>query len=65
MWSVFNQNLFSFAGDDDRQDVKVIILQLIIKFSLPNKWSIGVSEMNITYDWGKKYLAQSYPGDEG
>ena len=52
MWSVFNQNLFSFAGDDDRQDVKVSILQLIIKFSLPNKWSIGVSEMNITYDWG-------------
>ena len=53
MWSVFNQNLFSFAGDDDRQDVKVSILQLIIKFSLPNKWSIGVSEMNITYDWEK------------
>lgn len=53
MWSVFNQNLFSFAGDDDRQDVKVSILQPIINFSLPNKWSIGVSEMNITYDWGK------------
>jgi hypothetical protein len=53
MWGVFNQNLFSFAGDDDRQDVKVSILQPIINFSLPNKWSIGVSELNITYDWEK------------
>jgi hypothetical protein len=53
MWGVFNQNLFSFAGDNDRDDVNVSILQPIINFSLPNKWSIGVSEMNITYDWEK------------
>ena len=27
------------------------ILQPIVNYSLPNKWSIGASEMNITYDW--------------
>ena len=51
MWGAFNQNLFSFAGDDDRDDVNVSILQPIVNYSLPNKWSIGVSEMNIAYDW--------------
>ena len=51
MWGLFNQNLFSFAGDDDRDDVNVSILQPIINYSLPNKWSIGTSEMNVTCDW--------------
>ena len=53
MWGVFNQNLFSFAGDNDREDVNVSIVQPIINYSLPNQWSIGTSEMNITYDWEK------------
>jgi hypothetical protein len=53
MWGLFNQNLFSFAGDDDREDVNVSILQPIINYSLPDKWSIGTSEMNVTYDWEK------------
>ena len=53
MWGVFNQNLFSFAGPSDRDDVGVSIIQPIVNYSLPNKWSIGVSEMNITYDWEK------------
>jgi hypothetical protein len=53
MWGLFNQNLFSFAGDDDREDVNVSILQPIVNYSLPEKWSIGTSEMNITYDWKK------------
>ena len=53
MWGVFNQNLFSFAGPSDRDDVGVSILQPIINYSLPDKWSIGVSEMNIAYDWEK------------
>lgn len=53
MWGVFNQNIFSFAGDSDREDLGVSILQPIINISLPNKWSIGVSKMNITYDWEK------------
>jgi hypothetical protein len=48
LWGVFNQNLFSFAGDDDREDVNVSILQPIVSYSLPYKWSIGTSEMNVT-----------------
>jgi hypothetical protein len=53
MWGLFNQNLFSFAGSSDREDVNVSILQPIINFSLPDRWSIGTSEMNVTYDWKK------------
>lgn len=53
MWGVFNQNLFSFAGDSDRDDVGLSIFQPIVNISLPNKWSIGLSEMNISYDWEK------------
>ena len=51
MWGLFNQNLFSFAGDSDRDDVNVSTLQPIVNYSLPDKWSIGTSEMNVTYDW--------------
>jgi hypothetical protein len=54
LWGVFNQNLFSFAGDDDREDVDVSIVQPIINYSLPNKWSVGTSEMNITFDWNQE-----------
>lgn len=35
LWGVFNQNLFSFAGDDDREDVDVSMLQPILNCSLP------------------------------
>ncbi len=51
LWGVFNQNLFSFAGDGHRDDVNISIIQPLFSYSLPDKWSIGVSEMNITYDW--------------
>ena len=53
MWGLFNQNLFSFAGDDARSDVEVSILQPIVTYALPDKWSLGTSEMNVTYDWAK------------
>lgn len=53
IWGLFNQNLFSFAGNEDRDEVKLSILQPIFNYSLPNKWSIGTSEMNATYDWEK------------
>jgi len=53
MWGLFNQNLFSFAGDSDRDDVNVSTLQPIVNYSLPDKWSIGSSEMNVTYDWDR------------
>lgn len=51
LWGLFNQNLFSFAGNDDRDEVKLSILQPIFNYSLPHKWSVGASEMNFTYDW--------------
>lgn len=51
MWGLFNQNLFSFAGDGGRRDISLSILQPIVNYSLPEKWSIGTSEMNVTYDW--------------
>ena len=53
LWGVFNQNLFTYAGNNDREDVNVSIIQPIVNFSLPDHWSIGTSEMNITYDWEK------------
>lgn len=46
----FNQNLFSFSGSGE-QEVDVSILQPIVNYSLPDKWSIGTSEMNLVYDW--------------
>lgn len=51
LWGVFNQNLFSVAGDDDRSDVDVTILQPILTYALGNGWSAGVSEMTFSYDW--------------
>lgn len=50
LWGLFNQNLFSFSGGDE-QDVNLSILQPIFNYSLPDKWSIGTSEMNVVYDW--------------
>jgi hypothetical protein len=54
LWGVFNQNLFSFAGEDDRDDVDISIIQPILNYSLPNEWSVGTSEMNVTFDWNKE-----------
>ncbi len=51
LWGLFNQNIFTVAGEDDREDVNVSVLQPIFSVSLGNGWSAGVSEMAITYDW--------------
>lgn len=48
---LFNQNLFSFAGDDYRDDLNISIVQPIVNYALPNKWSIGSSDMSLVYDW--------------
>jgi len=31
--------------------VNVSIFQPILNYSLPDKWSVGTSEMNLVYDW--------------
>ncbi len=51
LWGVFNQNLVTFAGDKDRTDVNISVLQPIFNYKLGHGWTIGVSEMTFTYDW--------------
>jgi hypothetical protein len=51
LWGLFNQNIFSFAGDEARSDVNISTLQPIINYGLGNGWSIGSSEMSLAYDW--------------
>lgn len=55
-WGVlglFNQNVFTVAGDDDRADVDISILQPILSYGLGDGWSVGTSDMSITYDWNE------------
>lgn len=51
LWGVFNQNLFTFAGEDLRRDVNISMIQPLVNLSLGDGWSIGSSEMSATYDW--------------
>lgn len=51
LWGLFNQNLFSFAGNSDRKEVYVSTLQPILFYGLGDGWSISNSEMTIAYDW--------------
>lgn len=51
IWGLFNQNVFTVAGDDDYRDVNISIVQPIVNYSLGNGWSAGASDMSITYDW--------------
>ena len=51
MWGLFNQNVFTVAGEDKRADVNVSSLQPIFNYKLGGGWSAGTSEMQITYDW--------------
>ncbi len=51
LWGLFNQNIFTVAGDDERVDVNVSLIQPILSIGLGGGWSVGFSEMSITYDW--------------
>jgi len=51
LWGAFNQNLFNVAGNEDRADVNLSILQPIATYGLGGGWSTGLSEMSATYDW--------------
>ncbi|WP_120500563.1 hypothetical protein [Roseovarius sp. EL26] len=48
---LFNQNIFSFTGDDDRPDVNLSTFQPIMSYSLKSGWSVGTSDMTYVYDW--------------
>jgi hypothetical protein len=51
LWGLFNQNLFTFAGDKNRTDVNVSVLQPIFNYKLGHGWTVGVSEMTFSWDW--------------
>ncbi len=51
LWGLFNQNIFSVASEDDREEVNVSTLQPILSVALGSGWRAGFSEMTLTYDW--------------
>jgi hypothetical protein len=53
LWGLFNQNVFSFAGNADLADVNTSVFQPIATLGLGDGWSTGFSEMSITYDWDR------------
>jgi hypothetical protein len=53
LWGAFNQNIFSFAGNEAAPDVAISTLQPIANMALEGGWSLGLSEMTLTYDWDR------------
>ena len=51
IWGLFNQNIFTVGGDSSRPDVNISIVQPVFNYQLGNGWSVGPSEMLVTYDW--------------
>jgi hypothetical protein len=51
LFGLFNQNVFTVAGNTDRQDINSTSFQPIFNYRLGSGWSLGFSEMQITYDW--------------
>lgn len=51
LWGLFNQNIFTVAGDEDRPDVNLSTLQPILNVPFGNDWSLGFSDMTFVYDW--------------
>lgn len=51
LFGLFNQNIFTVAGDDDDPDVNLSTLQPILNVGLGNGWSVGTSDMTFVYDW--------------
>jgi hypothetical protein len=50
VYGVLAQHWESFDGDSDRDDVSRTDIQYVIRYSLPDAWSIGMGP-TITYDW--------------
>ena len=51
IWGLFNQNLIDLGGETGRDPVNLSVIQPIVNVSLSDGWSIGTSDMSITYDW--------------
>lgn len=54
LWGLFNQNILTIDGDDDRPDVNISTLQPILNVPIGSGWSFGFSEMTFVYDWDAK-----------
>ncbi|KAE9629935.1 hypothetical protein [Parasedimentitalea maritima] len=48
---LFNQNLFTVAGESGQPDVNISTLQPILSVPIGNGWSVGASDMTFVYDW--------------
>lgn len=43
-------NVWSFAGEDDREDVNLLVLQYFVNYNLGNGWAVGAAPI-ITANW--------------
>lgn len=53
LFGLFNQNIFTVAGDDAKPDVNISTLQPIVKVPLGGGWTVGTSDMSFVYDWDR------------
>lgn len=53
----FTQNLFTVAGESERDGVTLSTLQPIVTYALGDGWSVGASDMTFVYDWEGGELA--------
>ena len=51
LWGAFNQNIFTIAGNEEKPDLNVSLIQPILNLSLGDGWSVGFSEMSFAYNW--------------
>ncbi len=51
LFGLFNQNVFTVAGEEERDDINISSFQPIFNYKLGSGWSMSFSEMQITYDW--------------
>ena len=50
VYGVLAQHWESFDGDSDRDDISRTDIQYVVRYSLPDAWSVGMGP-TITYDW--------------
>ncbi|MBE3639496.1 hypothetical protein [Mangrovicoccus algicola] len=57
IWGLFNQNLIDIDGAEGRDEVNLSVIQPILNVSLGEGWSLGASDMSITFDWDEGEFA--------
>ncbi len=50
VFGILGQNIWSFAGDGDRDDVNQMLVQYFVNYNLPNGWYLTSSPI-ITANW--------------